>query len=57
VIDRHPSYPQIVIGACCSGHAFKYSTLIGDILVDLAVEGVTSRDIEMFAMSRFNVPA
>jgi monomeric sarcosine oxidase len=57
VIDRHPSHPQIVIGACCSGHAFKYSTLIGDILVDLAVEGETSRDIEMFAMSRFNVPA
>jgi sarcosine oxidase len=56
VIDRHPQYAQIVIGACCSGHAFKYSTLIGDILVDLAMEGETSRDIDMFAMSRFNVP-
>lgn len=56
VIDRHPRHPQIVIGACCSGHAFKYSTLIGDILVDLAMEDETSRDIEMFAMSRFNVP-
>lgn len=56
VVDRHPQHPQIVIGACCSGHAFKYSTLLGDILVDLAMEGETSRDIEMFAMSRFNVP-
>jgi sarcosine oxidase len=56
IIDRHPEHPQIVIGACCSGHAFKYSTLIGDILVDLAMEGETSREIRMFAMNRFNIP-
>ncbi len=56
IIDRHPQNSQMVIGACCSGHAFKYSTLIGDIMVDLAMEGETSRDIDMFALSRFNVP-
>lgn len=54
IIDRHPEYPQIVIGACCSGHAFKYSTLIGNILVDLAVDGRTAHDIDMFHMGRFD---
>jgi monomeric sarcosine oxidase len=54
VIDRHPEHPQIVIGACCSGHAFKYSTLIGDILVDLAMDGQAAHDIHMFRLDRFD---
>lgn len=53
VIDRHPQHPQIVIGACCSGHAFKFSTLIGSILVDLALDGATAHDISLFSLARF----
>lgn len=53
VIDQHPQYPHVIIGACCSGHAFKFSTLIGKILTDLAFDGRTDHDISLFALSRF----
>jgi sarcosine oxidase len=39
VIDRQD---QIVIGAGCSGHAFKFSPLLGRLLADLAT-GVSLR--------------
>jgi sarcosine oxidase len=53
IVDTLPGQPQVVIGACCSGHAFKFSTLIGSILVDLAVDGRTMHEIAPFALSRF----
>jgi monomeric sarcosine oxidase len=56
-LDTHPQHPQIIISASCSGHAFKFSTLLGDILVDLAVDGTTRHDISMFTLARFEKSA
>lgn len=53
VIDRHPQHPHVVISASCSGHAFKFSHLIGEILCDLAFTGATWHDIGMFRLNRF----
>lgn len=53
IIDHHPAYPQITIGACCSGHAFKFSGLIGSILTDLAIDGQTAHPIDLFSVRRF----
>ncbi len=53
LIDKHPEYPHIVIGAGFSGHGFKFSTLIGTILADLALHGTTNHDISLFRLSRF----
>jgi sarcosine oxidase len=53
ILDTHPEHPQIVIGACCSGHAFKFSTLIGRILIDLAQTGTTPHDLSLFPLARF----
>lgn len=53
IIDTHPAHPQIVIGACCSGHAFKFSPLIGSILTDLALDGRTTHEIALFDIERF----
>jgi monomeric sarcosine oxidase len=53
VIDKHPQYPHIVFAGGCSGHAFKFSTLIGKILTDLALTGETPHDISLFKVSRF----
>ncbi|MBC8098116.1 MAG: N-methyl-L-tryptophan oxidase, partial [Armatimonadetes bacterium] len=53
IIDQHPEYPQVVIGSPCSGHGFKFSTLIGKILGDLAVKGSTDQDISLFNLARF----
>jgi len=53
IIDRHPEYPQIVIGSPCSGHGFKFGVLIGAILADLAERGATEHPIGMFGLGRF----
>lgn len=53
ILDHHPQYPQIAIGSACSGHGFKFSTLSGKILADLALEGHTAHDISLFNIGRF----
>lgn len=53
ILDRHPAYPQIVLGCGFSGHGFKFAPLIGEILVDLALEKETATDLRPFALGRF----
>lgn len=53
IVDRHPHYPQIVIGSPCSGHGFKFGALMGSILADLAIQGETIHDINPFTLDRF----
>jgi monomeric sarcosine oxidase len=54
VIDKHPEYSNIVFAGGCSGHAFKFSTIIGKILSELSMTGQTQYDISLFKSSRFN---
>jgi len=53
IMDRHPAHPHVIIGAGFSGHGFKFSTLIGHILSDLALTGQTEHDIRLFRADRF----
>ncbi len=53
IVDTHPSYPHVVIGSGFSGHGFKFTTLLGKMLADIAVEGSTSHDTSLFKVSRF----
>jgi len=53
ILDRHPQLRNVVIAGGFSGHGFKFSILIGDILADLAMEGTTTRPIERFQLERF----
>ena len=52
IIDTHPSYPHVVIGSGFSGHGFKFTTLLGKMLADIAVEGSTPHDTSLFKVSR-----
>lgn len=38
VVDRHPEWPRVVIGAGFSGHGFKFAPAIGEHLADLALD-------------------
>jgi len=51
ILDTLPSYPQISI-AVGAGHGFKFATLLGRILSDLAVEGRSVFPIEHFSLTR-----
>jgi sarcosine oxidase len=53
LLDRHPDAAAAVVGAGFSGHGFKFCSVVGEILADLAVEGSTRHDIELFRLDRF----
>jgi sarcosine oxidase len=52
IIDLHPDHPRIIIASPCSGHGFKFSSLTGKLLCDLAIKGHTDFDLSPFAISR-----
>jgi sarcosine oxidase len=52
VIDLSPSDPRIVMASPCSGHGFKFASVIGEVLADLAIDGETPLDIGRFRISR-----
>jgi sarcosine oxidase len=54
VIDRHPAHPQVAVACGFSGHGFKFASVVGEILADLALTGRTALPIGMFAADRFN---
>jgi sarcosine oxidase len=53
VIARHPDHPQVSVAAGFSGHGFKFVTVVGEILADLALEGATDHPIALFDPARF----
>ncbi len=54
VIDIHPKYPNVAVAAGFSGHGFKFSPTVGEILADLAEKSVTNHPIELFRATRFD---
>jgi sarcosine oxidase len=53
VIDLLPAEPRVVVASPCSGHGFKFSSVIGEIIADLVARGATTHDTELFKLSRF----
>lgn len=51
IVDRLPGSDRVVL-AVGAGHAFKFASLLGSILVDLAVDGTTTHDISPFTADR-----
>jgi sarcosine oxidase len=51
IIDRLPGSERVHV-AVGAGHAFKFASLLGSILVDLAVDGTTKHDISPFGANR-----
>jgi sarcosine oxidase len=53
IVDVHPQHPQVVFAAGFSGHGFKFCSVIGEILADLAEQGTTRHDVGLFRLARF----
>jgi sarcosine oxidase len=53
LIDHLPGRPQVVVAAGFSGHGFKFCSVVGEMLAELALDGDTPHDRSMFALSRF----
>lgn len=54
IVDLHPSYPQVVVASPCSGHGYKFASVMGEIVADLVERGGTGHDLSLFRMSRFS---
>jgi sarcosine oxidase len=52
IIDVHPTHKNILIASPCSGHGFKFSSLIGKILSDMAMDRPIEFDLSPFALAR-----
>jgi sarcosine oxidase len=53
VLGLHPNHPQVAIAAGFSGHGFKFASVVGEILADLALTGTTGQPIGFLSPQRF----
>jgi sarcosine oxidase len=53
VIDNHPNYQKVLVASACSGHGFKHSAAVGQILAELALQNQTDFDIRPFRLDHF----
>ncbi|CAL8465505.1 g5041 [Coccomyxa elongata] len=51
IVDFHPQHPQVVLCSACSGHGFKFCSVMGEILADLVLRGTTDSNIDLHRIS------
>jgi sarcosine oxidase len=54
ILDVHPELPQVCIAAGFSGHGFKFCSVIGEIMADLAQTGHSQHNLHLFRLQRFH---
>lgn len=52
IVDRHPHYENVVLGCGFSGHGFKFTSVLGDVLAELALIGTTDAPIGFLSVKR-----
>jgi len=54
IIDVHPAHAgRVVVLSACSGHGFKFATVVGEVAVELLTTGRSRYDLSLFRMGRF----
>ena len=54
IIDRHPESDHVHFACGFSGHGFKFASVMGKVLSELALDGKTERPIDFLRLSRFS---
>jgi len=54
ILDTHPDHSNVMIASPCSGHGFKHSAAIGEIIAEWATGHDSKIYISMFSLSRFD---
>lgn len=52
IIDLHPQHPQVSFAAGFSGHGYKFASVIGEVMADLAERQDSRHDIRLFSLAR-----
>ena len=53
IIGRHLEYEHVSFAAGFSGHGFKFCSVVGEVLADLAVQGETRHPVKLFDPQRY----
>ncbi|NXD81644.1 SOX oxidase, partial [Halcyon senegalensis] len=53
ILDRHPKFSNIIIGAGFSGHGFKLAPVVGKLLCELSLGEEPSHSMAPFTITRF----
>ena len=51
IVDFHPGHEQVIIASPCSGHGFKFSSAIGEILANMCTGEADEPDRGMFGVA------
>jgi sarcosine oxidase len=57
ILDRHPAEPAVTIAAGFSGHGYKFCSVVGEVMADLALDGGSRHDLALFRLDRFSSAA
>lgn len=53
IVDYHPDHPHVIFACGFSGHGFKFGSVMGEVLSQMALEGRSAFDISIFSLKRF----
>jgi len=53
LVDRHPAHAQVALAAGLSGHGFKFTGVLGELLAELVLDGATSAPAGFLSLARF----
>lgn len=53
IIDRHPHHERVTVACGFSGHGFKFASVVGEVLADLATTGATALPAAFLGLGRF----
>jgi monomeric sarcosine oxidase len=55
IVDVHPKHSNVAFAAGLSGHGFKFTSVLGEVLADLVTGGKTTMPIDFLAQDRFRM--
>ncbi len=53
IVDRHPQCDRVVFAGGLSGHGFKFTSVLGEALAEMALDGCASLPVGFLSCSRF----
>ncbi|QHJ69795.1 N-methyl-L-tryptophan oxidase [Planococcus halotolerans] len=53
IVDFHPENNKVIFACGFSGHGFKFGSVMGEVLSQMAVAGQSQYDISIFSLERF----
>jgi len=52
LVDRHPRHDEVILASVCSGHGFKFASVMGEIIAELVQGKAPAFDVSLFRMGR-----